>query len=449
MNTLEITVKGTNLRVVQAKTSVQNCVAYDRVSFSTDRDWEGTQKTAVFWRGDMVRQVFLGEDTQCDIPWELLVTPGQISIGLIGTKGQQVIATKPAVHAVTAGTLREGTAPEEPTPSLYAQLTTQMAQTRELAQSVTTRADRGEFNGKAATVQVGTVTTGEAGSNAVVENRGTTDRAILDFAIPRGETGPKGADGLTTAVKINGNTHTQNDGTVDLGDGYVKGVYPSNPNLLENWYFVGGGTNGKFPINQRGKTAYNGTVGNTIDRWKGYSASATCNLTLNEGGMEIGSLDNGSIYLINFLGPKAPKATDILTISCLTTEGLYTLTAQASRLSCYMTKGITIAYDANVKFVYFFRGESADTTSITLLAVKMEYGTEQTLAHQENGVWVLNEIPDYTTELLKCQRYFQTFSTEAVRPANRLDFRPVMNANPTLGTITVGEDTLYTASAEL
>jgi hypothetical protein len=42
---------------------------------------------------------------------------------------------------------------------------------------------------------------------------------------------------------------------------------------------------------------------------------------------------------------------------------------------------------------------------INIKAIKLELGSEQTLAHQENGQWVLNEIPDYGQELAKCQRY--------------------------------------------
>ena len=41
-----------------------------------------------------------------------------------------------------------------------------------------------------------------------------------------------------------------------------------------------------------------------------------------------------------------------------------------------------------------------------VLACKAELGSQQTLAHQENGVWVLNEIPDYGEQLARCQRYF-------------------------------------------
>lgn len=42
---------------------------------------------------------------------------------------------------------------------------------------------------------------------------------------------------------------------------------------------------------------------------------------------------------------------------------------------------------------------------IELQAAKLELGSQQTLAHQENGVWVLNEIPDYGEQLARCQRY--------------------------------------------
>ena len=52
---------------------------------------------------------------------------------------------------------------------------------------------------------------------------------------------------------------------------------------------------------------------------------------------------------------------------------------------------------------------TAETNQIgKIAAVKLELGSTQTLAHQdENGNWVLNEIPDYTTELLKCKRYYR------------------------------------------
>jgi hypothetical protein len=48
-------------------------------------------------------------------------------------------------------------------------------------------------DGEAATITVGTVTTGAAGSSVVVTNVGTSLDAVLDFTIPRGATGASGA----------------------------------------------------------------------------------------------------------------------------------------------------------------------------------------------------------------------------------------------------------------
>ena len=54
--------------------------------------------------------------------------------------------------------------------------------------------------GTAATVTVGTTQTGEAGSEASVQNGGTTSAAVLNFTIPRGEKGDTGAAGPGVSV---------------------------------------------------------------------------------------------------------------------------------------------------------------------------------------------------------------------------------------------------------
>ena len=51
--------------------------------------------------------------------------------------------------------------------------------------------------GEAATVSVGTVTTGAAGSAAEVTNSGTKNAAVFDFVIPKGDTGATGPKGDT------------------------------------------------------------------------------------------------------------------------------------------------------------------------------------------------------------------------------------------------------------
>lgn len=51
--------------------------------------------------------------------------------------------------------------------------------------------------GTAATVSIGTVTTGVAGSSATVTNSGTSSAAVLNFSIPQGATGAAGTSGTT------------------------------------------------------------------------------------------------------------------------------------------------------------------------------------------------------------------------------------------------------------
>jgi hypothetical protein len=54
--------------------------------------------------------------------------------------------------------------------------------------------------GTAATVNVGTTSTGEAGTEASVQNSGTTSAAVLNFTIPRGAKGDTGAAGPGVSV---------------------------------------------------------------------------------------------------------------------------------------------------------------------------------------------------------------------------------------------------------
>lgn len=58
-------------------------------------------------------------------------------------------------------------------------------------------------DGTAATISIGTVTTGPAGGSASVSNSGTSSAAVLDFTIPAGATGPPGA-GSSDADTLDG-----------------------------------------------------------------------------------------------------------------------------------------------------------------------------------------------------------------------------------------------------
>ena len=71
--------------------------------------------------------------------------------------------------------------------------------------------------GAAATVTVGTVTTGEHGTDAIVTNSGTESAAVLNFTIPRGENGAVGAVGPRGPKGDTGETGPAGAGVPDGG----------------------------------------------------------------------------------------------------------------------------------------------------------------------------------------------------------------------------------------
>ena len=223
----------------------------------------------------------------------------------------------------------------------------------------------------------------------------------------------------------------------------------SNPNLLDNWYFA-------KPVNQRGNTKYSGNS-YCIDRW----FSGNNKVTLENDGLLITSVDKLSIFRQYIEFPKLFSGRTVtFSVDAEIVSGSWFLTDlssfSAAHTDCAIHGGITsYSFPVNnssaqgpAPAIGLF--SSSAGSQIKVHSIKLELGSQQTLAHQDaDGNWALNEIPDYGEQLARCQRYFQTFATESLRPTNALDFRPVMRATPALSTITVGGKTLYTASADL
>lgn len=168
-------------------------------------------------------------------------------------------------------------------------------------------------------------------------------------------------------------------------------AFPCNPKLLANWYFGN-------PVNQRGQTSYTGP-GYGIDRWRieaGAAISLSGGALVLTGGPSAGIVQN-SEALAELLGKRG-------TFSVLTTSGdLYSVGLEIGGASGGMEAGDFIVYSTSDTLLYV---RLKDSTPKSILAVNLELGTQQTMAHQENGVWVLNEIPDYGEQLWRCQRYF-------------------------------------------
>jgi len=192
--------------------------------------------------------------------------------------------------------------------------------------------------------------------------------------------------------------------------------YGKGKNLLRNWYFVGGGTGrGVFPVNQRGfATSSNVNHIWSIDGW--YINGGAGTQTLNSTGFYLAHTGtSGSVTLQQWVGNDAEYTGKTMTLSTIADGVLFSNTATIPQKTSATQYAINIALAQGVALNlfapptsesgYVVQFQATAGKSLTVQAVKLEYGTEQTLAHQENGTWVLNEIPDYEEELIKCKTH--------------------------------------------
>lgn len=214
-----------------------------------------------------------------------------------------------------------------------------------------------------------------------------------------------------------------------------------NPNLLDNWYF------GR-PVNQRGQTEYTTGGVYTLDRWwMQYDTT----LSIVDGGIKIGGKWDVHQYFENTL-PNATYTLSLLYRDRTGSDSLRLLAgnrtdggiAQTESKDASGILSVTFSTATANRFNFGFTG-STDNSAI-IIAIKLELGDTQTLAHKENGVWVLNEIPDFGEQLRRCQRYCrviggtnnQPFCNAVRREATKLEgFIPIDNSFRTAPSISV------------
>lgn len=173
----------------------------------------------------------------------------------------------------------------------------------------------------------------------------------------------------------------------------------SNPNLLDNWYFVD-------PINQRGRTEYSvaGAV-YTIDRWLLSQAGAKV-LSVIENGI---SIEPGGV-LAQKLEPGRIQDGTQITMSVMINYIVFSAgmrwDSSAGYTSLTTQYGFRLACDPSNRYVQIYNESGSGDDVIN--AVKLELGPVQTLARQDaDGHWVLNDPPpNKALELAKCQRYY-------------------------------------------
>lgn len=192
-----------------------------------------------------------------------------------------------------------------------------------------------------------------------------------------------------------------------------------NPNLLDNWYFGN-------PVNQRGQTEYTGNNIYCIDRFICYGL----NVSVSNSCLKLSSSENWysrigqkiEPHLLNVLSGKQVTMTALLKSSkagqvkislydstddfSTGTEKIETTTGDVQLVTTTFT--IPPSFSNHKVETLFYPDYTKNGQETELYALKLELGSTQTLAHQdENGNWVLNEIPDYGEQLRRCMRYYQ------------------------------------------
>ena len=239
---------------------------------------------------------------------------------------------------------------------------------------------------------VGSLETTHANDKAVLQNS-------VDGKVPLTRTvngKPLSSDILLNASDVNAAT------TIHASSHSANGADPimphmigakSNENLLDNWYF-------SDPINQRGQTEYSSGYG--PDRWHiTTNGTGTAQIIPGEG-VKITAISGSYFDFRQIL--ENIDADETVTISAMINGNLHTATGKFGM-------SLSISADGYSGMIYYIENAvilRPNTGNAWMVkAVKLEHGSQQTLAHQDgNGNWVLNDPPpNKAQELAKCQRY--------------------------------------------
>lgn len=180
-------------------------------------------------------------------------------------------------------------------------------------------------------------------------------------------------------------------------------AFPCNPKLTDNWYWGN-------PVNQRGWAQGNTNYQYSLDRW----ISNDLTVSVNDGYVTLTQSGQTNLFMVQRVEANIYKhgiAGRKVTISALLKDGQIktaTVTApayQENTVAQTVVDGLVLgAFSAQSE--HGFRVFPDVGQSFEIVAVGAELGSQQTLAHQENGVWVLNEIPKFGDQLAECQRYY-------------------------------------------
>ena len=134
--------------------TISDSVLFEKIKFSFPPDWSGLEKTAVFKNKDKTISVVLNGDSElctgnneCYIPYEVIKCP-EFTVSVFGTDGSiRATSARCHIHVAQSG-YEQGDKPDDPTPDEYSQILSVATESRDIAQSVKTAAENGEFDGE-------------------------------------------------------------------------------------------------------------------------------------------------------------------------------------------------------------------------------------------------------------------------------------------------------------
>lgn len=172
---------------------------------------------------------------------------------------------------------------------------------------------------------------------------------------------------------------------------------PVHQNLFVNGFFQ------VWQVNSNG--SYNGVPVNAYvcDCWRILSSDGNkSNVFQRVGPSGIKNVSGANCTMIQFLTDASSYNGKTLTYSRLKllSSGEQEMTIVTKTASGWTdTTDIIAQFGTGSNYRWINPGE-------TVVAAKLEFGDKQTLAHKDSsGTWVLNEIPNYTTELMRCKRF--------------------------------------------
>lgn len=175
--------------------------------------------------------------------------------------------------------------------------------------------------------------------------------------------------------------------------GYVRGYVGSFVYTIDRW-FLGGEPSNVMEITDGGiHVSYQQPGWNVIQKLKNV-------------------LCKGNTYTFSVVY----KSTLPVRLVVTWADGKYFFNESSPATSEWALVTITGTVPNNAEITYeqvAFQPLGSVAGTFDIKAAKLELGQTQTLAHQENGQWVLNEVPDYGEQLRRCQRYCYRLNSHA------------------------------------